>query len=213
MQISDTGGPNCLIGGDLLKNTDHRVRVTRMLIRQAFTKLLQQKPIQSISIKELCAAAGINRGTFYAHYTDIYDLLAKIEQEMFGEIQEALQPLLEEARPLNPVDISTGIFQCLKDNSDLCIVTLGPYGDKAFAAKLLELGRERCQASYSQYFRRATPEQISYYYAFVSAGCIGLLDRWLQDGMRAPAGEIARIAQEIMLSGIGFLQDRQEETP
>ena len=126
-----------------MKNTDHRVRVTRMLIRQAFTKLLQQKPIQSISIKELCAAAGINRGTFYAHYTDIYDLLAKIEQEMFGEIQEALQPLLEEARPLNPVDISTGIFQCLKDNSDLCIVTLGPYGDKAFAAKLLELGRER----------------------------------------------------------------------
>ena len=64
---------------------DHRVRVTKMLIRRAFTDLLKQKPLQSITIKELCAAAGINRGTFYAHYTDIYDLLAKIEEEMFED--------------------------------------------------------------------------------------------------------------------------------
>lgn len=38
-----------------------------MLIRRAFTTLLRQKPIQSISVKELCELAEINRGTFYAH--------------------------------------------------------------------------------------------------------------------------------------------------
>ena len=32
---------------------DHRVWVTQRLIREAFTGLLKQKPIQSISIKEL----------------------------------------------------------------------------------------------------------------------------------------------------------------
>ena len=37
---------------------DHRVRVTQRLIREAFTDLLKQKPIQSISIKELCERAG-----------------------------------------------------------------------------------------------------------------------------------------------------------
>ena len=42
---------------------DHRTRVTRMLIRRAFMELLKKKPIQSISIKELCETAGINRGT------------------------------------------------------------------------------------------------------------------------------------------------------
>ena len=47
-----------------MKTTDHRTRVTKMLIRKAFTDLLKQKPIQSISIKELCESAGINRGTF-----------------------------------------------------------------------------------------------------------------------------------------------------
>lgn len=65
-----------------------------MLIRKALMELLRQKPIQAISIKELCESAGINRGTFYAHYTDMYDLLQKIESDMLQDFQEALKPLL-----------------------------------------------------------------------------------------------------------------------
>lgn len=116
---------------------DHRTRVTRMLIRKAFTELLRQKPIQDISIRELCAAAGINRGTFYLHYKDIYDLRDQIEEEMMADFQKALSPLLETAQDVSPVKITTGIFQCLKDNADLCTVTLGDYGDKAFAYRLV----------------------------------------------------------------------------
>ena len=44
-----------------MERLDHRVRVTRTLIRKAFTDLLAKKPIESISVKELCQAAGINR--------------------------------------------------------------------------------------------------------------------------------------------------------
>ena len=47
-----------------MEKLDHRVRVTRTLIRRAFTDLLANKPIESVSVKELCQAAGINRGTF-----------------------------------------------------------------------------------------------------------------------------------------------------
>ena len=68
---------------------DHRIRVTKMLIRRALTDLLRQKPIQSISIKELCETAGINRGTFYAHYTDIYDLRKQIEDDMLAYVCRA----------------------------------------------------------------------------------------------------------------------------
>lgn len=80
---------------------DHRTRVTRMLIRKAFTELLRQKPIQDISIRELCAAAGINRGTFYLHYKDIYDLRDQIEEEMMADFQKALSPLLETAQDVS----------------------------------------------------------------------------------------------------------------
>ena len=63
---------------------DHRTRVTKMLIRRAFTDLLRVKPVQSISIKELCEKAGVNRGTFYAHYQSVHDLLMQMEDTSVG---------------------------------------------------------------------------------------------------------------------------------
>lgn len=186
---------------------DHRTRVTRMLIRRAFMELLKKKPIQSISIKELCETAGINRGTFYAHYTDIYDLLGKVEEEMMKDFARALEPLLStEKSQLTPVKITTGIFQCLKDNADLCTVTLSDYGDKAFALRLINVGRERCVEAYSRYFVHATPKQIEYYYAFVSAGCIGLLRKWLDEGMTSSAEEMATMAENMMMYGMDWLR-------
>lgn len=187
---------------------DHRTRVTKILIRRAFTDLLKKKPIQSISIKELCEAAGINRGTFYSHYADIYDLLDKMEEEMMEDFQKALEPLLSmEAEGLTPVKITTGIFQCLKENADICTVTLGDFGDKEFALRLINLGREKCVETYSRYFETATPKQIEFFYAFVSAGCIGLLQKWLAEGMVTSAEEIAEMAENIMMSGMGALKN------
>ena len=189
-----------------MTKSDQRTRLTRMLIRKAFASLLSQKPIQNISVKELCEKAGINRGTFYAHYLDIYDLLARMEEEMMADFQAALEPLLtEQGANLTPVKITTEVFQCIKNNADLCTVTLGPYGDKEFAARLLNVGREKCVESYRKYFEHASQKQIEYYYAFVSAGCIGLLEKWLNEGMTLSSTELAQIAEGIMLSGIQFL--------
>ena len=113
---------------------DHRTRVTKMLIRRAFTDLLRVKPVQSISIKELFEKAGVNRGTFYAHYASVHDLLMQMEDEMLAEINEVLSSLLPtDGGDVSSLRISTELFQCLKDNADLCTVTLGDFGDKSFA--------------------------------------------------------------------------------
>lgn len=189
-----------------MEKNDQRTRLTRMMIRRALTELLKQKPIQRISVKELCAAAGVNRGTFYAHYMDIYDLLEQIEKEMMEDFQAALEPLLNQSRgELTPLRITTEVFRCIRDNADLCTVTLGPYGDKDFASRLLNVGREKCVESYRLYFERATGQQLEYYYAFVSAGCVGLLEKWLGDGMTASVESVAQMAEGIMLEGIRFL--------
>ena len=131
---------------------------------------------------------------------------------MQADFDRALAPLMAENKPFNPVDISTEIFQCLKDNSDLCTVTLSDYGDKAFALRLINLGRERCMDTYLKYFTGASPKQIEYFYAFVSAGCIGLLRKWLDDGMTSSAQEIAQMAENIMLYGLGIFQRERGET-
>lgn len=77
---------------------------------------------------------------------------------------KALEPLLETNKEdLTPVKITTGIFRCLKENADICTVTLGDYGDKDFALRLINLGREKCVETYSRYFGSATPKQIEFF--------------------------------------------------
>ncbi len=196
------------------KENDHRVRVTNMLIRRAFMELLKQKPLQNISIKELCEKAEINRGTFYAHYTDVYDLLKKVEDEMLADFLAALEPLLsEDAGEVTLLKMTNGVFCCLKENADLCTVTLGPHGDKNFASKLINMGREWCIEKYTAYFSHADRKQIEYFYAFVSSGCIGLLEKWLAEGMTAGTEEIAGIAEGIMMHGIEFLKQTENSKP
>ena len=61
---------------------DKRIRRTKKLLRQALTRLMQQKDFQSITVTDVVREADINRGTFYAHYRDVYDLRDKIETGM-----------------------------------------------------------------------------------------------------------------------------------
>lgn len=190
---------------------DHRVRVTQTLIRRAFTELLTKKPIQSISIKELCERAGINRGTFYAHYQDIYDLREKIEDEMYRDIQRNLSPLLGAEAHASQMEITAGIFQWMKENSDMCAVVLGEYGDKEFLWKVLNLGQMVCKESYLRLFEKTSPERIEWFYAYASSGCIGLLRKWLSENMETPAMEIAGMAEQLIVHGMGFLEGREDQ--
>lgn len=191
---------------------DHRVRITRMMIRRAFLTLLEQRPIQSITVKALCEEAGVNRGTFYAHYQDIYSLLEQLEREMVAELTVALSPILEAPDSEHfLVQICTGIFECLQANADLCKAMLGPHGDAHFVTELLQLGKQTCLTAYAQYFRSASPRMFEYYYAFVSEGCIGLIRQWLHEGMTGSAREIAEMAEGIMLQGIAFLDGQGQE--
>ena len=191
-----------------MEKLDHRVRVTQTLIRKAFTDLLAKKPIESISVKELCQAAGINRGTFYAHYRDLYDLRSHMEDELIADLQQALAPLMEGAP--SPLEVTEGIFRCLRSNADACTVILGPYGDREFIHRLLEGARGPYLAGYTRYFAGASQRQLDYFYAFVSAGCIGLLERWLVEGMTTPAEEVAAAAEGIMLRGVEILEKEKE---
>ena len=56
-------------------NKDKRVIRTKALLIRSLSALMKQKNIKDITVKELCEYADINRGTFYLHYKDIYDML------------------------------------------------------------------------------------------------------------------------------------------
>ena len=63
---------------------------SRRLINDALADLLQEKPLDKITVTDVVNRAGINRGTFYAHYADIPDVINHLIQNTFSKIREAL---------------------------------------------------------------------------------------------------------------------------
>ncbi len=57
---------------------DLRVIKTKRNIKNVMMDLLQKKPIEKITVTELASHALINKGTFYHHYSDIYDLYQEL---------------------------------------------------------------------------------------------------------------------------------------
>lgn len=74
---------------------------SRKLINSALADLLTEKPLDKITVSDVVRKAEINRGTFYAHYADIPDVLNNLIQQTFSTIREAIdeQPLILEALP------------------------------------------------------------------------------------------------------------------
>ena len=55
---------------------------TRQAIMDAFWALYRERPIEKISVKEVCDRAGYNRSTFYEYFTDTYSVLEAIEEDL-----------------------------------------------------------------------------------------------------------------------------------
>ena len=72
------------------KRVDRRIRRTKRLLRQALAELMNEKEFKDITVKEITERADLNRGTFYFHYTDTYDLKDKIENELVDVFRESL---------------------------------------------------------------------------------------------------------------------------
>ncbi len=70
--------------------TPTRNTKTETKIREALTELLPNKGLAGITVSDICRTAGINRGTFYSHYTDKFDLMAKQVDRLAQDLSNIL---------------------------------------------------------------------------------------------------------------------------
>ena len=71
--------------------TDLRISKTKEALRKALVDLLKQKNLNSISVTELCQAAKVNRGTFYAHYGQVEDLFEEYYKNIMKDLSDSYQ--------------------------------------------------------------------------------------------------------------------------
>lgn len=74
-----------------MAKTEYRSAIrSKKMINEALVDLLQEKPLDKITVTDVVNRAGINRGTFYAHYADVPDVINHLIQSTFSRIRGML---------------------------------------------------------------------------------------------------------------------------
>lgn len=61
---------------------------TKKLFAEALKKIILQKSFSKVTVSELIRECGVNRKTFYYHFSDVYDLLKwTLEQEAIDVVK------------------------------------------------------------------------------------------------------------------------------
>ena len=53
--------------------------MTKRMMKDALMELLEQRPLSTVSVTDLCARADVNRSTFYSYYDNLTQLLREAE--------------------------------------------------------------------------------------------------------------------------------------
>lgn len=190
---------------------DRRIIRTRRMIRDAFTELMEEKGFDGVTVRDLAEKANINRGTFYLHYQDKYDLMEQSEREILNEIEEMVkefnkitskQESLTLINQQEPHPFLLKLFEYISENSDFMKVIIGPKGDPAFQVKLKEIVRLYIHEKTTNHLSSAEMiVPLEYLSAFVTSAYLGVIQQWLENGMEKSHREIALVLMRMMVLG------------
>lgn len=185
------------------KKADRRVRRTRALLRQALTELLAEKDARSITVQELTERADVNRGTFYAHYKDIYDMIDKMEEDLFAELTWLMEQYDPEKLKAGLEPVLTDVFRFVAKNKDLLPIFLEQRTADHFLLGLNRLIFQQCLNHWSGVYDLGRDVRGAYSLEFVVSGMVGLVRAWIQAGFRESAEEMAHLTAHLIQNGLG----------
>lgn len=119
---------------------NRRVRFTRSALREALIDLILEKPLVSITVKDICARADINRSTFYLHFKDVTDILRTTEDEIIEHMREHTPTHKRKLRDLQEIEgFFTDFLEQIRNNlriMKVIQVLCSEQGDPYFVRKL-----------------------------------------------------------------------------
>ncbi len=85
------------------------------LLCEGLFLLMQEKPFEKITIKQICDRTGVIRGTFYNHFMDKYEALEYLVYSMLCEDADELDPKASFKNMFNTIYLNQDFFKsCFK---------------------------------------------------------------------------------------------------
>lgn len=186
---------------------NRRINRTKTAIYHALVELINEKGFNSVSVSDISDRADINRGTFYKHYRDKFDLLEQIEAEIVNDVQG----IVLQAQSLNfadfnsndnPLPIVVSIFEYMKNNSALINAILGVEGDTAYLYRLGQAVEKNLKLGFLAGLRAKNflvPAEYLISYAVFAH--FGVIRTWLKNDCRETPREMAIILSKLSMHG------------
>ncbi|MGM0881401.1 MAG: TetR/AcrR family transcriptional regulator [Bacillota bacterium] len=169
---------------------NRRTKYTTDLIKRSFLALLETRKLPQITVTEICKQADINRGTFYLHYKDPYELFEVMQKEFNQEILETLQ------KGHNPCTVDGSLVKLLniiQEKKTIYRIMISETGESNFLSEvLLEV--------YKDYLQRMGDEQnkkdlsaMDYSFTYMVYGSMAVINQWLESNGEESPSAIAHI--------------------
>lgn len=168
------------------------------LIRNAFIELLQNKTLDKITVTNIADTAGLNRGTFYAHYTDIDMLIQSIEDEIVQNLCDLLSDVEYSNLLADPLPMFLKISEYLEQNQELIKALMSSRTTNPFINQLPDLIAQ--QLAFSESVEKEAENSVSFEERcrFYAGGAGSLYMAWLRGTVSGSLEEVAYKLSEII---------------
>ena len=89
------------------------------LLEEALTSLLATKPYEKITVSDITRKADLNRGTFYAHFSSIDDLMRQTMDDLTDKISSSFGSVLNETFLDDPMPLLAKIGDVMTESPEL----------------------------------------------------------------------------------------------
>ncbi|WP_240508098.1 TetR-like C-terminal domain-containing protein [Virgibacillus indicus] len=163
-------------------------------------RLLKEKQISAITVKELCELADINRSTFYTHYSDHYDLLTQIEDELIEDMNMYLSAYNFE-KEKETLQMTEKLLEYLATRKEECQTLLNKNADSSFQEKVKAVAHRYIMKNLieANHLDKSLSEYLS---AFIVSGSIQMMKLWMEKGMEKSPKEMAEVIINLINKGV-----------
>ena len=186
---------------DETSHTDPRTKKTKRAIRNAFAKLLSEKEINDITVRDVADLAEINRKTFYRYYSGIYQVVDEIENEIVRSYEQILGEIDFKKDLENPYRIFERLTETISTDLDFYGYLLSMQGNVSLVSKLSEMLRSKTMDALLLHVSmdaRAADIMLDY----VISGMVAVYQRWFNSGRRESIEVISENLSTLAFSGI-----------
>ncbi|MBD8025989.1 TetR/AcrR family transcriptional regulator [Ureibacillus sp. Re31] len=189
------------------KKYERKTMQTKKEIKDAFISLIEEKGFNAVTVRDIATRAKINRGTFYLHYLDKFDLLEKCEQEIFQKIEgiarelnsSNMKELFSSGRPLPFI---VNLFHYFQKDASFLKVILSPKGDPLFEEKLRNTIIDNMFRNISNIPNMSNLNiPLEVMTQFISSAHLGVIRYWLNTDMKQTPEEISSMLVQMILKG------------